>query len=127
MQVVQEALSREWYVLRAVLPLRETSTMPVSGQAGSLVAGLALLISLPVRATSAPLGTPVMWDLGVAAFRKVRTFAISPFCTAEQSSQVGGGNRVLEGGGGFSFVTPHWGVRMSQYLVAMIKCTTAVI
>ena len=127
MQAWHMALSREWCVLRAVLPLRETSTMLVSGQAGSMVTGLALLISLPVRAMSAPLGTTVMWDLGVAAFRKVRTFAISPFCTAEQSSQVGGGNRVLEGGVGFLFVTPHWGVRMSQYLVAMIKCTTTAI
>ena len=64
-----------------------------------------------------------MWDLGVAAFRAVGTFAISPFCAAEQSPLVGRRDRVSEGVVRFSFVTPHWEVRVSQYLVAMIKRT----
>ena len=100
--------------------------MPVSGQAGSKVTELALLISLPVRATSAPLGRAALLDLGVAAFGE-GTSAISPFCTAEQSPQAGRRDRVSEGVVGFSFVTPHWGIRASQYLVAMIKRTTTAI
>ena len=124
---------------------------PVSGSAGSRVALLALpalpalLISLPVRATSALLVTSALWDLGVAAFGHATsalpgtsalwdfaqvatgTFAISPFCPAEQSPQVGRRGRVSEGVVGFSFVTPLWGVKVSQYLVAMIKRTTTAI